>query len=301
MNSSDKFDKTFGEIFKDLRSSKKFSRTEAADGVMSDTGLSHFESGYSMAGFGKVHQMLKNINVTLLEFDDTYNRTKLKQDVLLYDTAVSLAYLNKDVGKLKFLLTQIENEIKHFKHVKKYKIDKWRIEAILKQLDPTYVFPRNDIPLIKNYLMSLGEWGLYDVHLFSYSVNIFTSDDDLEELTKQMIEHTLETISLHNVEHAFIQALLNVIDSFIARKNSQLAKKSIERLKSRKIHDYYMAEKLTLKYSEASLQYQQGKNSALETMKKCQEVALFCDCHTLANMISQEIAEIQTRTQGNKN
>lgn len=73
-----KKDESVGKLFKELRLSKNFSRDEAADGVMTASFLSRFESGGSMLGFEKVHRMLRNINVSLLEYDEIYSRTGQK-------------------------------------------------------------------------------------------------------------------------------------------------------------------------------------------------------------------------------
>ncbi|GAB2024853.1 hypothetical protein OfM1_09240 [Lactovum odontotermitis] len=292
-NSDKKIDKTFGQVFHDLRSWKNFSKTEADAEVMTDTALTNFENGKSIPSFDKVYKMLKNINVTLLEYDDAYNRNKLKQDILLYGTTISEALLTKNVEKLKFILSEIEHEIKRSPNVKKYEIDKWRIEATIKELDTNYVMPSSDISSLKDYLMHLSEWGLYDIHLFGHCVNVFINDDDFGDLVTQMLSHTEDTGQLHNVEHAVIVTTLNIIDSCLSRGNFKLAEAFINHLNRLKIHDYYMFEKFTLKYATANLEYQKGKDSALEVMKKCYEIALFCGCTSLADTISKEIPKIQ--------
>jgi len=289
-----KFDKTFGSTFKKLRSSKNFSQEQAAEGVMDKGQLSRFENGQVMPGFDKVVEMLKNINVTLLEFDNAHNHFLQQQDTLLYDTAITDAYLSQDVEKLKLILAEIENEIKLSPLRKKYRIDKYHVEAVMKMLDSDYIILSDDLTALKDYLMKLKEWGLYDIHLFGHCVSVFPSED-FGNLVEKMLFCTENASNLHYIEHAVIQAMLSVIDSCLSRGEFGYAKTFINHLKRLKIHDYFMYEKFTLKYNEASYEYQIGKISALKTMEKCREFALFCDCLPTAALITGEITALKAK------
>lgn len=188
--------------------------------------------------------------------------------------AIPTAFFNHDVKKLEFLLSEIEDEIRRSGKFKKHRFNKWKIEAIIKQLEPSYDFSNKNICLLSRYLKNLKKWGLYDIYLFGYCASIFDLKD-LKKLTAQMLAYMQSTNHLYKIEHAVIQSALKVITSCLAGKEFDLARNYINQLKHLKIHDYHMYDKFTLTYLEASLDYQAGKTSALETLEKCQEMALF--------------------------
>lgn len=291
MDKSAIFAEKLGLVFQRLRNHKNFTQAETAMGVMSTAELSNFENGKAMPGADKVFRLLLNINVTLLEFQDAYNTYSVKDDILLYDAAVSNAYLVQDFGKLETILEEINSQIELAPDVLKFQLDKVKVEAIMKAVNSSFEIPENDISLLKNYLMKLKSWGLYDILLFGYCAPIF---DVLtfSQLIDKMIKLTGENIHLHNVERALFQTSLSVIDACIAQNQYLMAEEVITFLENFKSNEFYTYEKLTLKYNKAKLGYLNGKmriEAALATMEKCRETFLFCDCPNTANLIRHEI------------
>lgn len=293
MDKNEKFDKTFGQIFQQFRRSKGIKQDEAAEGVVTVTQLSRFESGQTMPAFDKVYGLLKNINVTLFEFADEHNRFVENQDVLLYTTDISSAFLEQNISKIEKLLSDIEIQIDHFPHRKKYHIDKWHVEAILARLNSSYTIPSKDRGYLRMYLLKLKEWSLYDIQLLGHCLPIFKRDDEIVDIVNKMLISTQDVANLHIVEGEVIRTTLNAIDVCLSRKNFDAAKNFIHYLKNWKINEYYLYEKFTLKYTEAYLGYQLGKTSSLKIMKQCHEIALFLECTATATMIEKEIEELE--------
>ncbi|GAB2025045.1 Rgg/GadR/MutR family transcriptional regulator [Lactovum odontotermitis] len=292
MNKNKKIDQNIGAVFNLLRKSRKLTQTEAAKGVMSATELSSFENGKVMPGADKVFRLLSNINVTLLEFQDEYNTYLGKSDILLYDdAAISNAYFSQDFGKLETILEEIKNQIKHAPDILKYKLDKGKVEAIMEVINPSFQVPQEDKELIKDYLLRLKSWRLYDLLLFDHCLNFFEFGSFLK-IIDRLTKFTGKNLNIPSVKRAFIQTCLTAIDTCILQKYYPLAEELVEFLTNFRSSDYNMYENLTLKYNKVKLGYLTGKikkSSAFNEMNKCRDALLFCDCPNTANLIQREI------------
>lgn len=286
------YDKAFGKIFQQFRNAKGLTQEEAAEGIITPKQLSRFERGNTMPSFDNVYSLLKNINVTLFEFSDAYNRFSENRDVLLYTTDIATAFLNQDIKKLKKMLVEIEKQIELFPHLKKYKIDKWHIEVTISVLDPDYELPNSSRGSLRMYFLKLKAWSLYDIQLLGHCLFVFKKEGELAEVVENMIISTQKAANLHLIEREVIRTTLNAVHICISKNKLDAAENFVHYLKNWDIHEYFMYEKFSLKYLEAWLDYQLGKDSALKTMKKCQEALLFLDCTAIADMIEKEIEEI---------
>lgn len=278
----------YGKTFKILRLSKGFSQLEAANNEMSIPQLSNFENGKTIPLTTTFFALLKNINVDMVEFQNAYDNYLNSKAILLYNTEISEAYTSGNIIKLKDMLRKMETS-KKIKN-KKIELDKIRLKSIISALDTNYSISKKEINFVSLYLQNLKEWGQYEIKLFGQCVTLFDIPT-LALLGEKMINPTQRNINLHYVKQSMITSVLNLIDLFTKSKNFDYANKFLNYLENTKIHDYLIYEKLTIVYSKARLAYLQGDSDALDTVKKCQDFLLFCDCSETANMIEKEISE----------
>lgn len=298
MDNSKKYsenDIAIGKVYKMLRISKGFSQKEAAGDEISVTQLSKFENGYTIVSTNHFMIILQNINVNLFEFQNSYNQYLEEKDLLLFNTELTNALMEKNFIKLKLLLKELELKLElnsNLSKNKKLKLDYIRTKSILSFISNDYSLTKNEINFLKNYLYDLKEWGQYDIHLFGQCAQFFDLLQ-LSDLVERMISPSQINYKLHYIELARIQSILNIINIFIENNMNESARKLIKYLEDSKIHEYFMFEKITLIYNEAHLNYKKGILSGLDTMEKCQKILEFCNCYKTANWMAKEIDEIK--------
>ncbi|WP_096819313.1 helix-turn-helix domain-containing protein [Lactococcus fujiensis] len=87
--------KTYGSAYKELRLSKKFTLKEAAGTSISIGQLSNFENGKSILRVDSFFSVLKNINVTNLEFEVSLDKhSEIK--AFPYNVDLSDIYLTRN-------------------------------------------------------------------------------------------------------------------------------------------------------------------------------------------------------------
>lgn len=285
-------DPTLGTVLRSLRKSKGCTLKEAAGQSFSSTHLSNFESGKTELSAPLLLKLLENINVSMIEFQrfyENYLRSQLSRP--FSNEEVSEAYMTGNIVRLENILSALElrQDTKSSKHLK---LEVIRIKAVISLLDKTKPLSENDSFFLKSYLSQLKEWGKYDIALFGQTYTNLDLDT-LASLTDRMLNPSQLTITLESNQHALIQTVLNIMTFFIENKQFDRANGLITYLKNLKIHEYYMFEKLFLVYNTATMDYKLGDPSALNTLKKCQEVLEFCGCLNYANIFSKEISDLQ--------
>lgn len=100
-----------GIVYREFRVAKGFSQKEAANGEITHAHLSNFESGKTIVASNHLMRLLYNINVTWFEFQNAYNRYLESQDILLFDTDVTNAVMERDLSKLKRILKRLEERL----------------------------------------------------------------------------------------------------------------------------------------------------------------------------------------------
>lgn len=286
-----KFGNILGQCYKDFRLAKGFSQKEAASDDISVSQLSNFENGRTMLTSDVFIATLQNINVTFLEFQNLYNKRLEPNDILLFNTEVSEAYMNRNISKLENLLSIITDKITQVPNKKKFKLDKIKIQSLIASLDSDFQVPKSDINFVKHYLYALKEWGQYDIWLFGHCFLLFDFITTAD-LAQKMVDPTSINNDLHYTKHAMFQTLNNIISVSINDKMFSLAEKYINYLENSNIHEYYLYDKLTLRYNKAMLAYKRGNKASIETLKECKRMFEFCDCYYTANLIAQEIKNL---------
>ncbi|GAB2023365.1 hypothetical protein RyT2_24410 [Pseudolactococcus yaeyamensis] len=206
---------------------------------------------------------------------------------------ISEAYVERNIAKLKNILLKIQCTKSAQKDLVSLRLDKIRIEAVIKLIDPSFVISLHDITYLVKYLLNLKGWGQYEIMLLGYTAILITPSD-LSKLADRLIAPTMTDFNLPVIKLDTYRALLNIIDVFTEKKLYTEANRYIQFLKKDNIHDYFIYEKLTLIYSEAMLKFISGEQESLDTLKECQK-NFFCDCFNMANVIEHEITELEKK------
>lgn len=289
-----KMNQVMGTVFKKLRGDRNYTLEDVADEGLSTSTLSNFENGGAKlsASALSIAIALQNINVNHYEFQHACNERDEQKDYLLFGTGITDAYMDMSTTKLRVLLKKLEKKIKIHPDKKKTRLDKIRIEATLHLLDTDYKPKGEDIAFLSGYLSKLTLWSLEDIRLYSQCTSFFELNM-LDELTQKMTELMNMNSQLHYTQRDLIQAILNVIDHFIETKSFNKAHYYVNYLKNHDIHEYYLLEKLTLRYDIAKLHYLEMRDEeSLNKMNFCKEVMEFCNCPKTELMIEKEIKEV---------
>ncbi|WP_270245230.1 Rgg/GadR/MutR family transcriptional regulator [Lactococcus lactis] len=284
----------YGIVFKNLRVAKGFSQEEASGQEISPTHLSNFENGKTMISIDRFFNLLQNINVNMFEFQNALNLYLEKRDLLLFNMEMAKALVERNSAKLHQIVNNLEQHlnVSNSKPIsKKLKLDYIRAKSILSFMDSNYYINREEILFLENYLFSLKEWGQYDVALLGQCAK-FIDLIHLMQLTEKMLSPFQTSNNIPYVKQAIIQTVLNIIEVYLENGTYEPARRLIRYLETSDIHDYYMFEKITLIYTKANCLYHTGDETALEIMKKCQEILEFCDCSKTANWVADEINEL---------
>ncbi|GAB2025611.1 hypothetical protein OfM1_16830 [Lactovum odontotermitis] len=142
-----------GKVYQKLRTAKSFSQEEAAGNEISVPQLSNFEHGRTIVGTHHFIVLLNNINVSMMEFQNIYNKHLQSEDILLFSTEVADAVLEQDITRLKLLSRQIDEQLFAKPNNKKLKLDKIRINSVLYFIDPSYSITPNENIFLVNYLL----------------------------------------------------------------------------------------------------------------------------------------------------
>lgn len=290
-NVFDEKDLAIGIVYRRLRNAKGFSQKEAAGTEISCNHLSSFENGHTILSTNHFLVVLQNINTNMYEFQYMYNDYLRQKDVLLYSSSIEEAYQHQNIAQLSVILEQIKASLLMTPYLKKLLLDKIHVETILSLFDSSFTPAPTEINYLKQYLTELKEWGQYDILLLGHCSPALDSYT-LYGLVQNLIKPTQSQTKLHYIRLALIQTVLNVISIFIDRKMYPLASEFIVYLENSHISDLYMYEKFTLVYSKFLSAYKQGDDSAIDILKKCQEILTFCNCLDTANLIQHEISEL---------
>lgn len=293
VNKHNNIDSTLGTVLKLLRKSKGFTIKEAAGSSFSCSHLSNFENGKTDFSARFLLEELKNINVSIVEFQAFYdNYIHTKDSQLICNREITEAYMSHNLAKLRAILYELENKRKSNKNIKKYELEPIRVKALISMIDPTFIISSEEIIILKKYLINLNEWGKYDIELLGQCSIIFDLGT-VSILTQNMLNPGQTTIKIESNKHALIQTSINIINLFISKKQFNLALNLINHLENINIHEYYMYEKLFLIYTTASYNYHKGNEFSIDMMENCQQAMEFCQCFNTANLMAEEISELK--------
>ena len=270
--------KTFGKIFKVIRESKNMSLKEAAAGDISVAQLSRFERGVSGITLDSFYCCLKNMAVSLDEFQYVYHNY-IEADDALFSKKVADAYQENNVVKLQNILASSEALVEKFPEKKNYRLNTIVVRAVLSSCSPDFQISKKDIEFLTDYLFSVEEWGRYELWLFTNSVDLLTLE-------------TLETFASEMIHRRIIKMLLNVISVCIEGNHLQVAMRFLNYLDHSKIPETDLYERMLIKYHRALYSYKVGNSHALSDIEQCLSFLEFLDSFGVAQKLKAQFERI---------
>ena len=282
--------KTFGKIFKVIRESKNMSLKEAAAGDISVAQLSRFERGVSGITLDSFYCCLKNMAVSLDEFQYVYHNY-IEADDALFSKKVADAYQENNVVKLQSILASSEALAKKFPEKKNYRLNTIVVRAVLSSCSPDFQISKKDVEFLTDYLFSVEEWGRYELWLFTNSVDLLTLET-LETFASEMINRTQFYNNLPENRRRIIKMLLNVISVCIESNHLLVAMRFLNYLDHSKIPETDLYDRMLIKYHKALYSYKVGNSHALSDIEQCLSLLEFLDSFGVAQKLKAQFERI---------
>lgn len=282
--------KTFGKIFKVIRESKNMSLKEVAAGDISVAQLSRFERGVSGITLDSFYCCLKNMAVSLDEFQYVYHNY-IESDDVLFSKKVAEAYRENNVVKLQNILASSESLVEKFPEKKNYRLNTIVVRAVLSSCNPDFHISKKDIEFLTDHLFSVEEWGRYELWLFTNSVDLLTLET-LETFASEMINRTQFYNDLPENRRRIIKMLLNVISVCIEGNHLQIAMKFLNYIDHSKIPETDLYDRMLIKYHKALYSYKVGNSHALSDIEQCLSLLEFLDSFGVAQKLKAQFERI---------
>ena len=282
--------KTFGKIFKVIRESKNMSLKEVAAGDISVAQLSRFERGVSGITLDSFYCCLKNMAVSLDEFQYVYYNY-IESDDVLFSKKVAEAYRENNVVKLQSILASSEALVEKFPEKKNYRLNTIVVRAALSSCNPDFQISKKDIEFLTDHLFSVEEWGRYELWLFTNSVDLLTLET-LETFASEMINRIQFYNDLPENWRRIIKMLLNVISVCIEGNHLQIAMKFLNYIDHSKIPETDLYDRMLIKYHKALYSYKVGNSHALSDIEQCLSLLEFLDSFGVAQKLKAQFERI---------
>ena len=281
---------TFGKIFKVIRESKKMSLKEVAAGDISVAQLSRFERGVNGITLDSFYCCLKNMAVSLEEFQYVYHNY-IDSDDVLFSKKVADAYQENNVVKLQNILSSSEALTEQFPEKKNYKLNTIIVRALLSSCCSDFQISKKDIEFLTDHLFSVEEWGRYELWLFTNSVDLMTLET-LETFASEMINRTQFYNNLPENRRRIIKMLLNVISVCIEGNHLLVAMRFLNYLAHSKIPETDLYDRTLIKYHRALYAYKVGNTNALSDIEQCLSFFEFLDSFGVAQKLKEQFERI---------
>lgn len=281
-------DDSYGKIFKIIRESKNMSLKEVAGDFVTPAQLSRFENGKSNLSVDTFFNCLKNMDILQGEFSTFYHSYFQNEDIRLSKEFYQ-AIENNNVGYLKRAIAEYRQRYDKNKR----QSDRVLISVLcvkLSECSPHELLPKEERQIIADYLMSIDEWCLYEVWIFTNCSRALSSKM-IELLGGEVIHRTKFYIGIEENRRRVSRLLLNITGEILDRGEERVAAKFIRYLDQLYIRETDMFERLQLKFIKAQFSYLCGNGKGLEDMRECQKIANFLDCYDLSQQIEDTFAQ----------
>lgn len=292
MHNKKEIQKTFGKsgpVYQSIRKSKHLAMTDVADSEISQSQISRFERGESSLTIDKFMRLLENTSVTLDEFESIYDNYSLSEEYAFREE-LAQAVETQNAAKVRAILKDWEAKHKAEPQKRYPRINCIVVKTVLSGLT-NFAMPKDDVAYLKNYLMSVEDWGRYELWAFSNCIQLF--NDATLNLVEASILGRVEfykNLSVNN--QLVIRTTLNLIAIFIQRKNFRLALKYITYLDNVHISIDFLYEKLMLRYNKGFYRYRMGDKAGLEVMRECNEMLGKLGCFEEENSREKELEKL---------
>lgn len=259
-------DKNLGLVASLIRQNKKLKLSDVTGEQFTISQLSKFETGKSDLTISKFLIVLKNLNVHFDEFQNIYDNFTQSEEYSFRKDLVT-AYASRDIKKIKSILKLWELQSLKNPKIKYYKINELVVKIILALAQNSKVL-EEDLILIVEYLDDIQEWGRYELWIFANCLKFF-DDNALRYYGPRILSKANLLNSLYQNEQIFLRTILNIIDTWLYKRDLGQALKYINYLRGIDIKIEFFYEKIILRYHEAHYNVLLGKKDNINLMIDC--------------------------------
>lgn len=255
-----------GPIFAMLRKMKNLTLEDVTLGSFSVSQQSKFERGESDLTIDKFLSVLENSKIYLDEFQDVYENYQLSDDAKFHKE-LGQANRVQDLNTIKKWVNFWTERADEEPYIKYFQLNKVSAKVALAETAGGLPY-KEDLKFLGNYLESVGQWGRYELFIFSICQH-YLSDDVLKFYGDMIFERSSFYENIHHNRQMVIISLLNLVDTWLGRKNLGQALIYLNRVKSIGIDIDFFDESITLRYHEGWYLYLQGDKGGKDIMLEC--------------------------------
>lgn len=229
-----------GELFKQIRISKRLTLKDVAGDYLSISFLSKFERGESDISLSRFFQLLEQLDVSIEEFYGVLAKERATETEQLL-AKISSAYYEDNRQVLQGYLTQ---EMTNYKQTsqKKHYYNAIMIRSFLAALQGGQV-EAVDVKEMTDYLFGIEHWGKRELVIFGNSMSAI-STPVLDVLVRELVQKTAFFGRSEENKKVSIALLINAVSVFLDRDDLALAKSYLALLASWSMDERYLYERL---------------------------------------------------------
>lgn len=274
-----------GEIFKHFRESKGMSLRDIAGNNLSASQISRFERGLSSLNVQAFYSCLKNMNVSLNEFELIY-RNYNQDDNIVFTSQISEAYLEGNITKLEQMLVKLSSQ-----ETMIAQLNAIVVKTAIFVCDPSKKISQKDIEFLSDYLFSIEEWGNYELWLFGNALFIL-SPEYLYLLGSEVINRThFYKTSEENKRRVDI-TILNIVSALLEVDELAYSLKFLNYLNEITIPETEVYIKMYHKYVKLLYAYKIGDKESVIELNRLVSALEILECYDSAKKIKNEIARL---------
>lgn len=243
-----------GKKFRELRKSQHKSINEVAKGITSFSSLRRWENGEGEMSVNKVMQLLDRLHIQAIELMN--NSVNLD----IYTDGVNEAVKDNDIDTL----SKLAHKLLKLYHEAPSN-EKLFFQAAIAcnfYLDFTdkKLMKKEDLMRLKSYFSKIEDWTQENVLLFA-NTQLLLAPQDIYTVSRSLISDLTFWNKNYNFKYLSINALLNATVCLLKKKAFNEARFVFKQLKTFKLSDKYLDEKVRINYFETVCDYLDTKST----------------------------------------
>lgn len=278
-----------GKIFQAIRKSKHLTMMEVTDKSISQSQLSRFERGESSLTLDKFLHLLENSQVALDEFQSIAEGYALTDEEKFHDRLLQ-AYTTQNSAQMRQILKDCEAKYQLEPQKKYLQLNKLVVKTIFANM-AHFEMDKEEIEYLKEYLISVDDWGRYELWIFSNTIQLF-NDATLSLLMGGILQKTVFYQNIMVNRQLVIRIMLNLVALWIQRENFPLAQRYIRYLDKENLSTDFLYERLMVRYNKGFYRYKNGDKTGLVLMRECNEILGKLGCFEQENNLDKVIDDL---------
>ena len=209
-----------GQLLKKIRLEKNLSQKKVSEGILSRSHLSELENGKYYCSYDKFLMLLRRLNISLLEFEERLEESKLRIEDFNLVRFVQIVNSN-DVEKIRTLQKNIDEQIKLDHHSIRLEHLSILCSLLVDYHNNGKITNSTELNMLKSYLGNINSWGVYEYNLIINSLFIFDLSDCIA-LSKKLMKK-LPTNPYSRLTKSRICLLINLSDLLIKNELYELS------------------------------------------------------------------------------